>query len=163
MGTTTAVETSAGSKTSSTITNTTLNKKGAVNRKQSKNKLVAGEVKSVIPSVVAETSQQGQPPSENQSQQNNNSMMNKKEVLNDPIAALPTSHNKKYLPRQQTWASPSPPPPNLLPPPSSGMMMTPAGGGGSNTTVGALGTLGTQTPSPTQSEYDTCPDPWEDY
>eukprot|EP00093_Oithona_nana_P001773 01773.XXX_148_9859_1 [CDS] Oithona nana genome sequencing. len=39
----------------------------------------------------------------------------------------------KYLPRQQTWASGTPPPP--LP----------------------------QTPSPTQSEYDTCPDPWEDY
>ena len=68
---------------------------------------------------------------------NNNSdqqsVMPNKEVLADPLGSLPTSHTKKYLPRQQTWASGTPPPP--IP----------------------------QTPSPTQSEYDTCPDPWEDY
>jgi hypothetical protein len=92
------------------------NKRPAVNRKQSKNKLKAGEVRSVISKADMD-----------------------KEVLVDPVAALPTSHTKKYLPRQQTWANPSPPPPvgGLLQPP--------------------------QTPSPTQSEYDTCPDPWEDY
>ena len=69
---------------------------------------------------------------------NNNSdqqsVMPNKEVLADPLGSLPTSHTKKYLPRQQTWASGTPPPP-----------------------------IHPQTPSPTQSEYDTCPDPWEDY
>jgi len=101
------------------------NKRGAVNRKQSKNKLVAGEVKSVI--------QEQQPNQQEQS-------MNKKEVLADPIAALPTSHTKKYVPRQQSWASPSPPP-----------------------SAATFQSVTNQTPSPTQSEYDTCPDPWEDY
>ena len=66
------------------------------------------------------------------SDQQQSSVMPNKEVLADPLGALPTSHTKKYLPRQQTWASGTPPPPP-------------------------------QTPSPTQSEYDTCPDPWEDY
>ena len=51
----------------------------------------------------------------------------------DPIGSLPTSHTKKYLPRQQTWAGPqgSTPPPPI-------------------------------SPSPTQSEYESC-DPWDDY
>ena len=51
----------------------------------------------------------------------------------DPLGSLPTSHTKKYLPRQQTWAGPqgSTPPPQI-------------------------------SPSPTQSEYESC-DPWEDY
>lgn len=48
----------------------------------------------------------------------------------DPIAALPTSHTKKYLPRQQSLRVGTPP---------------------------AAGS-----PSPTQSEYDTC-DQWDDY
>lgn len=87
---------------------------GSVNRKQSKNKLAgAGEV--IVNS------------------DPNNIEMPNKEVLADPIGALPTSHTKKYLPRQQTWSPPTPAAPAV------------------------------QTPSPTQSEYDTCPDPWEDY
>merc|ERR1712038_33396 len=35
-------------------------------------------------------------------------------IPNDPLGSLPTSHTKKYLPRQQTWAGPqgsTPPPP----------------------------------------------------
>lgn len=54
-------------------------------------------------------------------------------IPNDPLGSLPTSHTKKYLPRQQTWAGPqgsTPPPP--------------------------------YSPSPTQSEYESC-DPWDDY
>ena len=120
------------------------NKRGAVNRKQSRNKLVAGEVKSVI-----QPSDQQQQQQQQQHHHHQDQSMNKKEVLADPLAALPTSHTKKYLPRQQSWASnpssPLPPisassNPNTLPPPPA-----------------------VQTPSPTQSEYDTCPDPWEDY
>ncbi len=84
----------------------------SVNRKQSKSKLLAGEVKSVI-------NASGDPNA------GTTSMMSKDGVKADPVGNLPTSHTKKYLPRQMT----SPPP---------------------------------ATPSPTQSEYDTC-DPWEDY
>ena len=47
-------------------------------------------------------------------------------IPNDPLGSLPTSHTKKYLPRQQTWAGP----PGSTPPPIS--------------------------PSPTQSEYESC-------
>ena len=57
----------------------------------------------------------------------------------DPVAALPTSHTKKYLPRQQTWG---------------------AAGPGSPTQH--MGQGATHTPSPTLSEYDTC-DPLDDY
>ena len=48
----------------------------------------------------------------------------------DPLAALPTSQTKKYLPRQASLRSGTPP--------------------------------AQYSPSPTQSEYDTC-DPWDDY
>jgi len=108
-------------------------KRGTVNRKQSKHKLVAGEVKSAV---IVNNSDLTTTPG---SGSNTTNTMPNKEVLADPLAALPTSHTKKYLPRQQTWAGGSeggPPSPNLTLP---------------------------QTPSPTQSEYDTCPDPWEDY
>merc|ERR1711963_1004011 len=107
-------------------------KRGTVNRKQSKHKLVAGEVKSAV--IVNKSDPTSSSFINNQPTGNGNSSsgMPNKEVLADPLGALPTSHTKKYLPRQQTWASGTPPPPP-------------------------------QTPSPTQSEYDTCPDPWEDY
>ena len=60
-------------------------------------------------------------------------MYKKSSIPADPLGSLPTSHTKKYLPRQQTWAGPqgSTPPPQI-------------------------------SPSPTQSEYESC-DPWEDY
>lgn len=87
----------------------------AVNRKQSRNKQDA------VKTVIVDKSDSNMP---------------NKEILADPLGALPTSHTKKYLPRQQTWANPSSP----LPSPPA-----------------------VQTPSPTQSEYDTCPDPWDDY
>ena len=54
-------------------------------------------------------------------------------IPNDPLGSLPTSHTKKYLPRQQTWAGPQ----GSTPPPL-------------------------HTPSPTQSEYESC-DQWDDY
>merc|ERR1712062_196914 len=44
-------------------------------------------------------------------QPSSSQVMPNKEVLADPLGALPTSHTKKYLPRQQTWASSTPPPP----------------------------------------------------
>ena len=97
-------------KSSRKSSSNSLTSSSSVNRKQSRNKVNISD----------------QQPSSSQ-------VMPNKEVLADPLGALPTSHTKKYLPRQQTWASGTPPPP--LP----------------------------QTPSPTQSEYDTCPDPWEDY
>lgn len=47
-------------------------------------------------------------------------------IPTDPLGSLPTSHTKKYLPRQQTWSGPH----GSNPPPC--------------------------TPSPTQSEYESC-------
>ena len=60
-------------------------------------------------------------------------MYKKSSIPADALGSLPTSHTKKYLPRQQTWAGPqgSTPPPQI-------------------------------SPSPTQSEYESC-DQWEDY
>merc|ERR1712223_490029 len=83
---------------------------GTVNRKQSKHKLVAGEVKSAV---IVNNSDLTTTPG---SGSNTSNTMPNKEVLADPLAALPTSHTKKYLPRQQTWAGGSeggPPSPNL--------------------------------------------------
>ena len=51
-----------------------------------------------------------------------------KNRFSDPLASLPKSHEKKYLPRQQTWAS---------------------GQQAPTTTEG-------MSSSPSQSEYDTC-------
>ena len=100
-------------KSSRKSSSNSLTSSSSVNRKQSRNKV--------------------NPNNLSDQQASSSQVMPNKEVLADPLGALPTSHTKKYLPRQQTWASGTPPPP--LP----------------------------QTPSPTQSEYDTCPDPWEDY
>jgi hypothetical protein len=47
-------------------------------------------------------------------------------IPNDPLGSLPTSHTKKYLPRQQTWAGPQ---------------------GATSPPISA---------SPTQSEYESC-------
>jgi hypothetical protein len=123
----------------------------SVTRKPSKSKLVAGEVKAVH---IQQQQQQQQPQQPQQqlerSHSHGNSMLAAHieqrrageeaifKKIADPVAALPTSHTKKYLPRQQTWgAGPGSPAPNL--------------GHGS-----------AHTPSPTLSEYDTC-DPWDDY
>ena len=132
----------------SSSTTTAGPKRGTVNRKQSKHKLVAGEVKSAV---IVNNSD---PSNSNQIQTGNGNNMPNKEVLADPLAALPTSHTKKYLPRQQTWAgnptSVSAGSSNISPNFSSNPNLLPH-------------PIPTQTPSPTQSEYDTCPDPWEDY
>jgi len=115
-------------------------KRGTVNRKQSKHKLVAGEVKSAV---IVHNSDPTTVPG--------NGNMPNKEVLADPLGALPTSHTKKYLPRQQTWAGTG------SQPPTSPANQVP------NQTTHQIPPISPQTPSPTQSEYDTCPDPWEDY
>ena len=132
----------------SSSTTTAGPKRGTVNRKQSKHKLVAGEVKSAV---IVNNSD---PSNSNQIQTGNGNNMPNKEVLADPLGALPTSHTKKYLPRQQTWAgnptSVSAGSSNISPNFSSNPNLLPH-------------PIPTQTPSPTQSEYDTCPDPWEDY
>jgi len=144
-------------KSSSTTTGTLAGpKRGTVNRKQSKHKLVAGEVKSAVIVNNSDPSNSNQIQTgsgSNNSTGNGNNMPNK-EVLADPLGALPTSHTKKYLPRQQTWAghptSVSAGSSNISPNFSSNPNLLPH-------------PIPTQTPSPTQSEYDTCPDPWEDY
>jgi len=79
---------------------------GTVNRKQSKHKLVAGEVKSAV---IVNNSDLTTTPG---SGSNTTNTMPNKEVLADPLAALPTSHTKKYLPRQQTWSGEGPPSPS---------------------------------------------------
>merc|ERR1712223_732310 len=47
-------------------------------------------------------------------------MYKKSSIPADPLGSLPTSHTKKYLPRQQTWAGPqgSTPPPQISPSPT---------------------------------------------
>ena len=118
----------------------------SVTRKPSKSKLVAGEVKAVH-------IQQQQQQELQRSHSHGNSMLAAHieqrrageeaifKKIADPVAALPTSHTKKYLPRQQTWAGAGPgsPVPHL-----------------------GQGPAAPHTPSPTLSEYDTC-DPWDDY
>ena len=149
----------------------------SVTRKSSKNKLVTGEVKlPVIHSSVEQTLQQNSviKPEKQQSHQqkqeqpcatgsderekvakdkksksdsSRKSSSEKQEgvskatdmykkgggnIPTDPLGSLPTSHTKKYLPRQQTWAGPH----GSTPPP--------------------------YTPSPTQSEYESC-EQFEDY
>lgn len=143
-------------KSSSTTTGTLAGpKRGTVNRKQSKHKLVAGEVKSavIVNNSDPSNSNQIQTGSGSNNSTGNGNMPNK-EILADPLGALPTSHTKKYLPRQQTWAghptSVSAGSSNISPNFSSNPNLLPH-------------PIPTQTPSPTQSEYDTCPDPWEDY
>jgi hypothetical protein len=113
----------------------------SVTRKPSKCKLVAGEVKAVH-------IQQQQQQELQRSHSHGNSMLAAHieqrrageeaifKKIADPVAALPTSHTKKYLPRQQTWGAGSP--------------------------TQHLGQGPNHTPSPTLSEYDTC-DPWDDY
>ena len=115
----------------------------SVTRKPSKCKLVAGEVKAVHIQQQQQQEQQLQ-----RSHSHGNSMLAAHieqrrageeaifKKIADPVAALPTSHTKKYLPRQQTWGSGSP--------------------------TQHLGQGPNHTPSPTLSEYDTC-DPWDDY
>jgi len=121
----------------------------SVTRKPSKSELVAGEVKaSNLQSsadqkadqlkLLKQLQQQHHQSSEQQQQQPQEDMYKN---MNDPLAALPTSHTKKYLPRQQTWAGPSTS--STIPTPSSPPPVV-------------------NSPSPTQSEYDTC-DPWDDY
>ena len=164
--------TSSSSLTSNTKSTVINNKKtSSVTRKPSKSKLVAGEVKlSSIPASVEEHMQSVSTRSDNHQQllraiggreerekvpkdknlksdrksssENQEGLvvktapdMYKKSsgnIPNDPLGSLPTSHTKKYLPRQQTWAGPQ----GSTPPPIS--------------------------PSPTQSEYESC-DPWDDY
>merc|ERR1711953_883347 len=75
-------------KSSRKSSSNSLTSSSSVNRKQSRNKVNISD----------------QQPSSSQ-------VMPNKEVLADPLGALPTSHTKKYLPRQQTWASGTPPPP----------------------------------------------------
>jgi len=110
----------------------------SVTRKPSKSKLVAGEVKAVL-----RVQQQVEPshhPLGGMSAHVEQRRAGEEAVfkkIGDPVAALPTSHTKKYLPRQQTWGA----------------------GGGSPT---QMGQAQTHTPSPTLSEYDTC-DPWDEY
>jgi len=62
-----------------------------------------------------------------------NGNMPNKEVLADPLGALPTSHTKKYLPRQQTWAG-------------TGSPSSPA----NPQTTHQIPPISPQTPSPTQ-------------
>ena len=116
----------------------------SVTRKPSKSKLVAGEVKAV------HIQQQQQQQELERSHSHGNSMLAAHieqrrageeaifKKIADPVAALPTSHTKKYLPRQQTW------------------------GAGPGSSSPNLGHGPAHTPSPTLSEYDTC-DPWDDY
>ena len=172
-GNTTSLSSQTRKSKNGAITN---RKSSSVTRKPSKSKLVAGEVKlSAIPASVEEhmrsasstrsekqksnLQNQHQPlsvdaggcderekvskdknlksdhrksSSENQEGLKTD-MYKKSSIPADPLGSLPTSHTKKYLPRQQTWAGPqgSTPPPQI-------------------------------SPSPTQSEYESC-DPWEDY
>merc|ERR1711956_169506 len=100
------------------------------NRKQSKHKLVAGEVKSavIVNNSDPSNSNQIQTGSGSNNSTGNGNMPNK-EILADPLGALPTSHTKKYLPRQQTWAghptSVSAGSSNISPPPSRSPMSFP--------------------------------------
>ena len=107
----------------------------SVTRKPSKSKLVAGEVKAVLHDHQQSGSATMATHAEQRRAGGDEAVFKK---MADPVAALPTSHTKKYLPRQQTWGA----------------------GGGSPTQN--LGQAHTHTPSPTLSEYDTC-DPWDEY
>ena len=106
----------------------------SVTRKPSKSKLVAGEVKAVL----RDHQQSGNATLATHVEQRRAGEEAVFKKMADPVAALPTSHTKKYLPRQQTW------------------------GAGAGSPTQNLGQAQTHTPSPTLSEYDTC-DPWDDY
>ena len=106
----------------------------SVTRKPSKSKLVAGEVK-----VFAQgpTDQRTKLLRQLSSGCEPAAASDMHKLPADPLGALPTSHTKKYpLPRQQTWSG------------EGGAQQHPTGP--------------PRSPSPTQSEYESC-DPWDDY